>query len=50
MLKNEKANFELKKEKVAINMVLVVTTKNEVSKADAFKEKETKQNKIIANW
>jgi hypothetical protein len=49
MLKNKKANFEPKKENVAVNMVLVVTIKNQVSKVDAFKEKETKQNKIVTN-
>jgi hypothetical protein len=48
MLKN-KANFKPKKENVAINMVLVKTTRSQVSEADAFKEKETKQNKIVTN-
>lgn len=49
MLKN-KANFEPKKENVAVNMVLVVITRSQVSEANAFKEKEMKQNKIVTNW
>jgi hypothetical protein len=49
MFKNKKANFEPKKENVTINMVLVVTIKSQVSKVNAFKEKETKQNKIVPN-
>jgi hypothetical protein len=42
MLKKKKANSKLKKENVAINTVLDVTTRNQVSKTYAFKEKETK--------
>jgi len=43
MFKNKKTNFAPKKENVIVNMVLVVTTRNQVPKANAFKEKETKQ-------
>jgi hypothetical protein len=50
MLKNKKANFEPKKENVVVNMVLAIITKSQVSKIDAFKEKETNQNKTIAKW
>jgi hypothetical protein len=49
MFKNKKANFKLKKENVVVNMVLAIITKHQISKADAFKEKETKQNKIATN-
>jgi hypothetical protein len=50
MFKNKKANSEPKKENVVVNMVLVVTTRNQVSKANRFKEKEMKWNKIATNW
>jgi len=50
MFKNKKANFEPKKINVAINMVLAITTQSQVSKADTFKEKETKWNKTATNW
>jgi hypothetical protein len=47
MFKNKKANFELKKENVVINMVLVVTTKSQVFEANAFKEKEKSFEDVI---
>jgi hypothetical protein len=50
MFKNKKANSESKKKNVVINMVLVVTIRNQVSEVDAFNEKEMKRNKIVANW
>jgi hypothetical protein len=50
MFKNKKANFEPKKENVAINMVLAVNTQSQVFKYDAFKEKEVKPNKTAAHW
>jgi hypothetical protein len=49
MFKNKKTNFASKKENVVVNMVLVVTTRNQVPKANAFKEKETKQNNTTTN-
>ncbi len=49
MVTNKKANLESKKENVAINMVLAITTQSQVSKANTFKEKEMKQNKIVTN-
>jgi hypothetical protein len=42
MFKNKKINSKLKKENVAVNMMLVVTTRSQVFEVDAFKEKETK--------
>ncbi len=50
MFKNKKASFELKKENATINMVLAITTRSQISKVDAFKEKEMKWNKTTANW
>jgi len=50
MFKNKKANFELKKENVVVNMVFVVTTRTQVFEVDTFKEMEVKRNKIVANW
>jgi hypothetical protein len=50
MLKNKKPNFKPKKENVAVNMVLAVTTKSQIFEAYTFKEKEMKQNKIVASW
>jgi hypothetical protein len=49
MFRNKKANFEYKKENVAFNMALAITTKNQVFEADTLKEKKTKQNKTMAN-
>jgi hypothetical protein len=48
MLKN-KANFKPKKENVTVNMVLAITTRSQVFEVDAFKETETKQDKIVTN-
>jgi hypothetical protein len=42
MFKNKKANFEVKKKNVAVNMVLAIMTKSQAFKVDAFKEKEMK--------
>ncbi len=42
MFKNKKINSKLKKDNVAISMMLVVTTRSQVFKVNAFKEKETK--------
>jgi hypothetical protein len=42
MFTNKKANPEPKKENVAVNMVLAITTQSQVSEADTFKEKEMK--------
>jgi hypothetical protein len=50
MFKNKKANFESKKENVAINMVLAIMTRSQVFEVNIFKEKETKRNKTAANW
>jgi len=49
MFKNKKANFEPKKENVVMKMVLAIITQSQVFEANAFKEKEMKQNKIVAN-
>jgi len=40
MFKNKKANFELKKENVVVNMVFVVMTRTQVFEVDRFKEME----------
>jgi hypothetical protein len=45
----KQGKLQTKKGKCNINMVLAVTTRNQVSEANAFKEKETKQNKIVTN-
>jgi hypothetical protein len=37
MFQKKKANFEPKKENVTINMVLAVTTQNQVFEVNAFK-------------
>jgi hypothetical protein len=42
MFKNKKVKSKLKKENVAINTVLVITTRSQVFEVDAFKEKEMK--------
>jgi U3 small nucleolar ribonucleoprotein component len=39
-----------KKEDIAMNMVLVVTTHNQIPKNVVFKEKELHKNKSLANW
>jgi hypothetical protein len=49
VFKNKKANFEPKKENVAINMVLTIMTTSQTFEVDAFKEKEMKRNKITTN-
>jgi hypothetical protein len=50
VFKNKKANFEPKKENVAINMVLTIMTTSQAFKVDAFKEKETRRNKKTTNY
>jgi hypothetical protein len=49
IFKNKKANSKPKKENVALNMVLVVTTRNQVFEINTFKEKKMKQNKTVTN-
>jgi hypothetical protein len=39
MFKNKKANFELKKDNAAINMVLAIMTRSQAFKVDALKDK-----------
>jgi hypothetical protein len=41
-VKKEEGKFELKKENVAPNMVLVVRIRNQVPEVNTFKGKETK--------
>jgi len=39
-----------KKDDVAINMVLAITTRNQIPENVVFKEKEPLKNKSLANW
>ncbi len=50
MFKEKVTTSEPKKEDVTINMVLAITTCNQIPKNVVFKEKEPHKNKCLADW
>jgi hypothetical protein len=46
MLKNKKTNSKPKKENLAINMVLAVTTKSQVLEVDTFKKRRWSETRF----